>query len=114
MDQSIPKKGGKTTPISNDMITITIPQVKIEIPIEGLTFDTLESMIFDIIQKIAQIVFCLLDEALSIWACLLVSYLFLINQFYFQGTVDALHHCLSGCQLPVCYVWNQWSLYTFV
>ena len=38
-------------------ITITIPQVKIEIPIEGLTFDFLENMIFDIMQKIAQIVF---------------------------------------------------------
>jgi len=40
-----------------DTITITIPQVKIEIPIKGLTFDTLENIIFDIMQKIAQIVF---------------------------------------------------------
>ena len=39
------------------MITITIPQVKVEIPIKGLTFDILENMIFDIILKIAQIAF---------------------------------------------------------
>ena len=38
-------------------ITITIPEVKIVVPIKGLTFDTLENMIFDIMQKIAQIVF---------------------------------------------------------
>jgi len=37
-----------------DTITITIPQVKIVIPIKGLTFDFLENMIFDIMQKIAQ------------------------------------------------------------
>jgi hypothetical protein len=43
--------------MDTDTITITIPQVKIEIPIKGLTFDTLENMIFDIIQKIAQMVF---------------------------------------------------------
>ncbi len=45
-----------------DTITITIPQVKIEIPIKGLTFDTLENMIFDIMQKIAQRV---MSKALS-------------------------------------------------
>jgi len=43
--------------MSNDMITITFPEVKIEIPIKGLTFDILENLIFDIIQKIAQMVF---------------------------------------------------------
>ena len=43
--------------MSTDMITITFPEVKIEIPIKGLTFDILENMIFDIIQKIAQRVF---------------------------------------------------------
>ena len=43
--------------MSTDMITITFPEVKVEIPIKGLTFDTLENMIFDILQKIAQIVF---------------------------------------------------------
>jgi hypothetical protein len=48
--------------MSNDMITITIPQVKIEIPIEGLTFDTLENMIFDIMQEIAQIISKALSE----------------------------------------------------
>jgi len=39
------------------MITITIPQVKVEIPLKGLTFDTLENLIFDIIQAIARKVF---------------------------------------------------------
>jgi hypothetical protein len=43
--------------MSNDMITITFPEVKVEIPIKGLTFDTLENMIFDIIQAIARKVF---------------------------------------------------------
>lgn len=43
--------------MDTDMITITFPQVKVEIPIKGLTFDTLENLIFDIIQKIAQMVF---------------------------------------------------------
>ena len=43
--------------MDTDMITITFPQVKVEIPIKDLTFDTLENLIFDIIQKIAQIVF---------------------------------------------------------
>jgi hypothetical protein len=39
------------------MITITFPEVKVEIPIKDLTFDTLENMIFDIIQAIARKVF---------------------------------------------------------
>ena len=39
------------------MITITFPEVKVEIPIKGLTFDTLENLIFDIIQAIARKVF---------------------------------------------------------
>jgi hypothetical protein len=43
--------------MDTDMITITFPQVKVKIPIKGLTFDTLENLIFDIIQKIAQMVF---------------------------------------------------------
>jgi len=45
--------------MNTDMITITIPQpqVKIEIPLKGLTFDILENMIFNLIQRIAQIVF---------------------------------------------------------
>jgi hypothetical protein len=43
--------------MDTDTITITIPQVKVEIPIKGLTFDTLENLIFDIMQKIAQIAF---------------------------------------------------------
>jgi hypothetical protein len=42
--------------MNTDMITITFPQVKVEIPIKGLTFDTLEHLIFDIILKIAQLV----------------------------------------------------------
>ena len=43
--------------MDTDMITITFPQVKVEIPIKDLTFDTLENLIFDMIQKIAQMVF---------------------------------------------------------
>lgn len=43
--------------MDTDTITITIPQVKVEIPIKGLTFDILENMIFDMILKIAQIAF---------------------------------------------------------
>jgi len=42
--------------MSTDMITITFPRVKVEIPLKGLTFDTLENLIFDIILKIAQMV----------------------------------------------------------
>ena len=43
--------------MSTDMITITFPEVKVEIPLKGLTFDILEHMIFDIIQTIARMVF---------------------------------------------------------
>ena len=43
--------------MDTDMITITFPQVKVEIPIKDLTFDTLENLIFDIMKKIAQMVF---------------------------------------------------------
>jgi hypothetical protein len=42
--------------MSTDMITITFPEVKVEIPLKGLTFDTLENLIFDIFLKIAQLV----------------------------------------------------------
>jgi len=40
-----------------DTITITFPQVKVEIPIKGLTFDILENMLFEILQNIARRVF---------------------------------------------------------
>jgi len=43
--------------MDTDTITITIPQVKVEIPMKGLTFDTLENLIFDMIQAIACKVF---------------------------------------------------------
>ena len=36
-----------------DTIAITFPQVKVKIPIEGLAFDNLEDMIFEISQNIA-------------------------------------------------------------
>ena len=36
-----------------DTITITFPQVKVKIPIKGLTFDNIEDMIFEISQNIA-------------------------------------------------------------
>ena len=38
-------------------ITITFPQVKVKIPIKGLTFDILENMLFEILQNIARKVF---------------------------------------------------------
>ena len=38
-------------------ITITFPQVKVKIPIKGLTFDILEDMLFEILQNIARKVF---------------------------------------------------------
>ena len=38
-------------------ITITFPEVKVKIPIKGLTFDILEDMIFEILQSIARKVF---------------------------------------------------------
>jgi len=40
-----------------DTITITFPEVKVKIPIKGLTFDILENMIFEISQNIARKVF---------------------------------------------------------
>jgi len=40
-----------------DTITITFPQVKVKIPIKGLTFDILEDMLFEILQNIACKVF---------------------------------------------------------
>ena len=40
-----------------DTITITFPQVKVKIPIKGLTFDILEDMLFEILQNIARRVF---------------------------------------------------------
>ncbi len=40
-----------------DTITITFPQVKVKIPIKGLTFDNIEDMIFEISQNIACRVF---------------------------------------------------------
>lgn len=40
-----------------DTIAITFPQVKVKIPIKGLTFDSIEDMIFEISQNIARKVF---------------------------------------------------------
>jgi len=40
-----------------DTITITFPQVKVKIPVKGLTFDSIEDMIFEISQNIARKVF---------------------------------------------------------
>ncbi len=40
-----------------DTITITFPEVKVNIPIKGLTFDILENMLFEILQHIARKVF---------------------------------------------------------
>ncbi|MCJ7788802.1 MAG: hypothetical protein MUP69_01235 [Candidatus Atribacteria bacterium] len=40
-----------------DTITIAFPEVKIKIPIKGLTFDTLENLIFEICQHITYKVF---------------------------------------------------------
>ena len=40
-----------------DTITITFPEVKVKIPIKGLTFDILENMLFEILQSIARRVF---------------------------------------------------------
>ena len=40
-----------------DTITITFPEVKVKIPIKGLTFDILENMLFEILQNIARRVF---------------------------------------------------------
>ena len=43
--------------MDTDTITITFPEVKVKIPIKGLTFDILEDMIFEILQSIARRVF---------------------------------------------------------
>ena len=43
--------------MDNDTITITFPQVKVKIPIKGLTFDIIENMLFEILQNIARKVF---------------------------------------------------------
>ena len=40
-----------------DTITITFPQVKVNIPIKDLTFDSLENMLFEMLQNIARKVF---------------------------------------------------------
>jgi hypothetical protein len=40
-----------------DTITITFPEVKVKIPIKDLTFDTIENMLFEILQNIARKVF---------------------------------------------------------
>jgi len=40
-----------------DTITITFPEVKVKMPIKGLTFDILENMLFEILQNIARRVF---------------------------------------------------------
>ena len=40
--------------MNTDTITITFPEVKVKIPIKGLTFDILENMLFEILQNIAR------------------------------------------------------------
>ena len=40
-----------------DTITITLPEVKVKIPVKNLTFDILENMIFEILQDIARKIF---------------------------------------------------------
>jgi len=40
-----------------DTIIITFPEIKVKIPIKGLTFDLLENMLFEISQNIARKVF---------------------------------------------------------
>ena len=40
-----------------DTIKITFPEVKVKIPIKDVTFDTLENMLFEILQNIARRVF---------------------------------------------------------
>ena len=37
-----------------DTITMTFPEVKINLPLDGITFDTLEQMVFDITQRIGR------------------------------------------------------------
>jgi len=43
--------------MDTDTITIIFPEVKVKIPIKGLTFDILEDMLFEILQNIARKVF---------------------------------------------------------
>ena len=43
--------------MDTDTITIIFPEVKVNIPIKGLTFDIIENMIFEILQNIARKVF---------------------------------------------------------
>jgi len=43
--------------MDTDTITITFPEVKVKIPIKGLTFDNIEDMLFEILQSIARKVF---------------------------------------------------------
>jgi len=43
--------------MDTDTITITFPEVKVKIPIKGLTFDIIENMLFEILQNIARKVF---------------------------------------------------------
>jgi len=43
--------------MDTDTITITFPQVKVNIEIKDLTFDSIEDMIFEILQSIARKVF---------------------------------------------------------
>jgi hypothetical protein len=43
--------------MDTDAITIIFPEVKVKIPIKGLTFDAIENMIFEISQNLARRVF---------------------------------------------------------
>ena len=43
--------------MDTDTITIIFPEVKVKIPIKGLTFDIIENMLFEILQNIARKVF---------------------------------------------------------
>jgi len=43
--------------MDTDTITIIFPEVKVKIPIKGLTFDIIENMLFEILQHIARKVF---------------------------------------------------------
>ena len=38
--------------MDTDTITIIFPEVKVNIPIKGLTFDMIENMIFEILQHV--------------------------------------------------------------
>jgi len=43
--------------MDTDTITIIFPEVKVNIPIKGLTFNIIENMLFEISQNIARRVF---------------------------------------------------------